>query len=218
MSRFANTDGTAIVGNLIAAIQSRKQYLSDIDGAIGDGDHGVNMNKGFTMAGEELSRSGGDLSHNLKVLGDTLLDGVGGSMGPLYGMFFRRMARACRGREEIDAQVLLDMLSAALEGIRSVSEAQPGDKTLLDTLVPAVAALRLSVAAHEPLGRSLAALEAAAVRGMESTRDMVAKVGRSSRLGERSRGVIDAGAASCCEILCSLAESVRALTAAPQSA
>jgi phosphoenolpyruvate---glycerone phosphotransferase subunit DhaL len=218
MHAIATDRASAIVTNLITTIQARKQYLSDIDGAIGDGDHGVNMSKGFTMAGQELARNPGDLSHALNVLGVTLLEGIGGSMGPLYGTFFRRMARACKGTTEVDAAVLLAMLTAALEGVRSISEAQPGDKTLLDTLVPAVAAYRLAVEARDPFDKALDALQAAAVRGMQSTRDMVAKVGRSSRLGERSRGVIDAGAASCCEILCSMAESIRELAGATQPA
>jgi dihydroxyacetone kinase-like protein len=86
---------------LIKAIQDNKQYLSDIDGLIGDGDHGINMNKGFTLCQEELRQAPGDLAHGLKTLSQVLMTQIGGSMGPLYGMFFKAMARACKDKEVV---------------------------------------------------------------------------------------------------------------------
>ncbi len=208
MKAFTNSSGRLLVEDLIRVIQQNKQYLSDIDGAIGDGDHGINMNKGFTLCQEQLNASPGDLAHCLQTLSQILMTKIGGSMGPLYGYFFESMANACDGKASIDAAVFGKMLQGALFAIQDISDAKVGDKTLLDTLVPAVEAFH---AAHEDFPKALDAMKAAAVRGRDSTKDMVAKRGRASRLGERSRGVLDAGATSCCLILCSLADSAKKL-------
>ena len=104
MSSISTQDGSPVLSELIAAIQANKQYLSDIDGLIGDGDHGINMNKGFTLCEEQLKQDPGDLSHGLKTLGTVLMTQIGGSMGPLYGTFFRAMAKACKGQETLDAE------------------------------------------------------------------------------------------------------------------
>ena len=96
MEKFRNEDGKVVVLNLISTIQENKDYLSEVDGLIGDGDHGINMNKGFTSCGEKLKDVDTNLSESLKILGQTLLTEIGGSMGPLYGTMFRRMARRCR--------------------------------------------------------------------------------------------------------------------------
>jgi dihydroxyacetone kinase phosphoprotein-dependent L subunit len=208
VSQFTNDDGIQIVLDLIIAVQTNKQYLSDLDGAIGDGDHGVNMNKGFTLCREELQTNPGNLAHGLKVLSKVLIMKIGGSMGPLYGYFFKSMAAACDGSDTIDADVFAMMLTSGREGIQKISNAVPGDKTLMDVLVPAEAAYQASLQAEEPFTVCLEEMTQAARQGRDATRDMAAKVGRSSRLGERSRGVIDAGAASCCLILETMAESI----------
>ncbi len=218
MSSFSNSDGAVIVDDLVKTIRENKQYLSDIDGAIGDGDHGINMNKGFTMAAEALAAEPGNLSYSLKTLGTTLMNGIGGSMGPLYGMLFRRMAKACKSAERIDAAVFGEMLNTAREGIGSISEARVGDKTLIDTLAPAVDAYSEAIQGGGSFADALEAMKAAAERGRDSTKDMVARLGRSSRLGERSRGTVDAGAASCCLILCTIADRARALATQPAAA
>ena len=96
-------DGSFILMPLIRAIQDNKQYLSDIDGFIGDGDHGINMNKGFTLCEEQLKAEPGDLSHGFKTLSHILMTQIGGSMGPLYGMFFSAMAKACKNKDTLDA-------------------------------------------------------------------------------------------------------------------
>jgi dihydroxyacetone kinase-like protein len=201
MEQFANRDGSRIVFDLIRAIQENKQYLSDIDGAIGDGDHGVNMNKGFTLCGDELLANPGDLTHGLKTLAKILVMRIGGSMGPLYGAFFKSLAMASEGADVIDTAVFGSMLSSGREGIQKISEAQPGDKTLMDALIPAEAAYRTAAQTGESFQACLERMAEAARQGRDATKEMVAKLGRSSRLGERSRGVIDAGAASCCLIL-----------------
>jgi dihydroxyacetone kinase phosphoprotein-dependent L subunit len=210
---FSNEAGAKIVTDLVAAIQSQKQYLSDIDGLIGDGDHGINMNKGFTLAAAQLASNPGHLTHALQTLAKVLMLKIGGSMGPLYGMFFKAMAAGCEGAETIDAVVFGRMLGSAREAIQKISPAQPGDKTLMDVLVPAVDAYQAALGAGKPFVACLDAMSAAAEQGRDSTRDMVAKLGRSSRLGERSRGVLDAGAASCCLILQTMATSIQTLLA-----
>ncbi len=205
---FSSQEGIRIVEDMIKVIQENKQYLSDIDGAIGDGDHGINMNKGFTMCAEQLASSPGDLGHGLKTLSSILMMKIGGSMGPLYGMLFKAMAKACNGKVTIDGNVIGQMLSLALADLQKISDAKPGDKTLMDCLVPAEEAYRHSLENGASLQDALAAMKMAAETGRNSTEDMVAKKGRSSRLGERSRGVIDAGAASCCLLLSAMADAV----------
>jgi dihydroxyacetone kinase phosphoprotein-dependent L subunit len=210
-SSFSNAAGAPIVLDLVAAIQAQKQYLSDIDGLIGDGDHGINMNKGFTLAAEQLGREPGNLTHSLSVLSKVLMMKIGGSMGPLYGMFFKAMADATQGVEVIDAAVFGQMITTARAAIEKISPAKPGDKTLMDVLVPAAEAYQGALAAGQPFAACLDAMSAAAERGRDSTRDMVARLGRSSRLGERSRGVLDAGAASCCLLLQTTASTAKKL-------
>lgn len=209
MAGITNRDGARIVANLIKGIQEQKQYLSDIDGLIGDGDHGINMNKGFTLCEEQLQEDPGDLAHGLGVLSGILMAKIGGSMGPLYGMYFRAMGKACDGEEHIDRDTFGRMLKAGLDAVRSISTAQPGDKTLLDVLVPAEEQYRSACEAGQSFSDCLNAMTAAARKGRDDTKDLVAKAGRSSRLGERSRGVIDAGAASSCLILETMADTIQ---------
>jgi len=211
MDSFTNADGIIILDGLIKQIQDNKQYLSEIDGAIGDGDHGINMNKGFTLCAEELAENQGDLTHGLKTLSKILMTKIGGAMGPLYGMFFRSMAKACDGKDNIDAGVFAEMLKATETGIQRISKAKVGDKTLVDTLAPAVKAYCDSVGDGKSFGEALEVMKQAAVAGRDSTKNMLARVGRASRLGERSRGVQDPGATSCCLILESMADSVQTL-------
>lgn len=210
---FSNTAGAAIVTDLITAVQGQKQYLSDIDGKIGDGDHGINMNKGFTLTGEQLAADSGDLTSSMNALSKVLMLKIGGSMGPLYGMFFKAMATATDGVASIDAAVFGQMIEGARANIQKISKAKPGDKTLMDVLVPAVDAYQAALEAGGAFGACLDAMSTAAVVGRDATEDMVAKLGRSSRLGERSRGVIDAGAASCCLILQTMTATSKTLLA-----
>jgi dihydroxyacetone kinase-like protein len=211
MASVPTSQGHVIMAALIKTIQDNKQYLSDIDGLIGDGDHGINMNKGFTLCQEELGPGPCDLSLGLKTLYLVLMNQIGGSMGPLYGMFFKAMAKACRGKNDLDAEVFGQMLLAAKDKVLDISGAQPGDKTLLDTLCPAQEAYQTALDANESFDNSLAKMSEAAEAGRDTTKDMIAKVGRSSRLGERSRGVLDAGATSCCLILQTLATTIKGM-------
>ena len=238
MSSFKNADAGVIVDQLIKTIQKERDYLSEIDGKIGDGDHGINMNKGFTMCEKKLEGTTYNLSEGLTTLGETLLEDIGGSMGPLYGMLFDEMAQACEDEEEITADVFAEMITASVEGIQDISPAQVGDKSLLDTLIPAKEAF---VEAKEA-GKSVLVIDKRPnIAGNVFTEDMegihvhkygahifhtskkeiwdyvnqftdlVAKIGRASRLGERSRGVLDAGATSCYFIITTIGSTAKSL-------
>lgn len=209
MSSFKNSDGKIIVENLIQTIQENKDYLSKIDGEIGDGDHGINMNKGFTICKERISGKDLNLTESLKQLAMVLMMEIGGSMGPLYGTMFFEMSKVTADKDEIDSQVFSEMLGNAVKGIQSLGDAKLGDKTLLDTFLPALDAFNENK--DEDFGMALDKMIDAAEKGKDSTIDMVAKVGRASRLGERSRGVLDAGATSCFLILKSLGNTVKGL-------
>ena len=200
MSSFSNESGSVIVSNLIRVIQENRQYLSDIDGKIGDGDHGVNMSKGFTLTEKELASNPGDMSHGLGMLSKVLMTKIGGSMGPLYGMFFKALSKESEG-EEINETIIRGMFNGALSKLAIISPAKPGDKTMIDALFPAVDALNTSLDGGDGLVIALKNMKTAAEVGRDSTIDMVAKLGRSARLGERSRGVLDAGATSCALII-----------------
>ncbi len=200
MEQFQNNHQAGIVMDIIAAIQANKVYLSDIDGQIGDGDHGINMNKGFTMAGEQITTEH-SFAAAMKILGDTLLLEIGGSMGPIYGSFFRTCALTLKDCTEVNAPLFLSMLENALDSVKAMGGAKLGDKTLIDTLEPAVDAFRNEWMSRNDFRQALKAASEAAEAGKESTRNMVAQIGRAARLGNRSVGVLDAGATSCCIIL-----------------
>jgi len=212
LENFTNQQGVVIIEAVIKVIQDNTDLLSQIDGAIGDGDHGVNMNKGVSQAKEQLLEMPEiDLSTGFKVVSDVMLDDIGGSMGPLYGTFFRQMFRAVRGMDIITAEIFNDMLNRALISIKEIGGARVGDKTMLDTLEPAVIAFSTEIEKGADFIKALESMKIAAVKGKDSTIDLVAKVGRSSRLGERSRGFLDAGATSCWLILTAMADAIISL-------
>ncbi|HGA5941153.1 TPA: dihydroxyacetone kinase subunit DhaL [Salmonella enterica subsp. enterica serovar Muenchen] len=210
MSEFISTQsGNRIISDLVCIIISNRDYLSEIDGAIGDGDHGINMSKGFALCGDKIKDKPLTLSEGFDAVSDTLMEDIGGSMGPLYGSLFLGMANSIREKCELNKQDFLDMLNSALNELRDISDAQPGDKCIMDALCPAISAFDSAVNRGESFYSSLEKLKLAAAKGRDSTREMVAKIGRASRLGERSRGVLDAGAVSCCLLLTQLAESIQ---------
>jgi dihydroxyacetone kinase-like protein len=208
MESFANTAGYPVIRDVITAIRDNAAMLSEIDGAIGDGDHGINMSKGFGMAAERLTDASCSLSEGLAAIGEVLLTEIGGAMGPLYGTFFRAMARECRAAAEIDAGVFEGMLQKAEAGVVSLGNAKVGDKTMLDTLAPALEAFRECRRMDLGFADALVVMMKAAEEGKDSTRDLVARLGRSSRLGERSRGILDAGAVSCWLILTAMGRAM----------
>ena len=208
---FLNSRGKSIVLALVHTIQENTAYLSEVDGAIGDGDHGINMNKGFSRCEDLIKDRDINLTESLNTLGTVLLDDIGGSMGPLYGSFFLDMAAISQDKSEIDRYIFGEMLRAGLESIQGLGNAKLGDKTLLDTLIPAYQAYDMALSRKVSFKECLGDMMLAAEKGKESTRDMVAKVGRASRLGERSRGVLDAGATYCLLILQAFSISIEPL-------
>lgn len=208
------TFNNATAGDIVLAIAERivenRAYLSEIDGKIGDGDHGVNMAKGFGTASERLKGKDLSLATSFDTLGTILMTEIGGSMGPLYGVMFTEFAEKLEGVDAIDSATYSRMLHAGLEGIQSIGSAKVGDKTLLDTLVPAIEAFDASNASGKSFAEALDTLVAAAEVGRDSTINLVAKIGRASRLGDRSLGVLDAGATSCAIILKELSLGARA--------
>ncbi len=211
MKSLRNADGEPVVSAMIKVIQESSGYLSEIDGAIGDGDHGINMKKGFTLCAERLASNPGGFTDGLKTLGRVLMAEIGGSMGPLYGSFFSNMARAGKDAEWIDAPLFETMLERAVNSVAELGGAKVGDKTLMDTLVPALDAYKSALADGKDFDEALRKMVEAAEAGKESTRDLVAKLGRSARLGDRSKGVLDAGATSCFLLLEAMATSMSTL-------
>lgn len=208
MKTFKNANGNPVLMKMVKAIHENKDYLGEVDGLIGDGDHGMNMNKGFMMFGDEFDDQKFTFADGLDNLGNILFSKIGGSMGPIYGTIFMDAAEQGMELEDITVKDLADMLGAGLAGLQEIVEAQVGDKTLVDTLAPAVDVLKKAAEEGTDFPQALEDMKAAAKKGMESTKDMVAKFGRSSRLGERSRGVLDAGSVSCCIILTAMADGI----------
>jgi dihydroxyacetone kinase-like protein len=218
MEGFENQKGLPIIQGVISAIRDNAGMLSEIDGAVGDGDHGINMAKGFSMAADKLAAdklaadrpagSAAGFSEGLSVIGTVLLTEIGGAMGPLYGTWFRTMGRECRNAAVIDSALFEAMLKKATEAVVSLGGATVGDKTMLDTLAPALAAFCRSRSDGLDFVESLCVMMKAAEEGKDSTRDLTARLGRSSRLGERSRGILDAGAVSCWLILTAMAQGM----------
>ncbi len=206
---FSTRDGSAIIADLVSVIVANREYLSEVDGAIGDGDHGINMAKGFAHCGRTLEGRQLSLAQALDELTLSLMEGIGGSMGPLYGSLFIGMADEVRNCEDIDAATFAQLLRGGLTSLQDITEAGVGDKCLMDTLIPAVEAFEQAHASGASFNDALEAMKTAASQGRDSTKDLVAKIGRASRLGERSLGVLDAGAVSCCLILTRLADSVQ---------
>ena len=205
---FKNADGKVILLALADAIAENKVYLSEVDGLVGDGDHGVNMHKGFSQFASRIEPREVSFSQGLDELGTILLTEIGGSMGPIYGTIFMGMSEACGGKAEIDAPLFLAMLIAARDGLYDIVQARVGDKTLVDVLAPAIDAFAASNESGGDFASSLAEMRKAADKGRDSTKDLVAKYGRSRTLGERSRGVLDAGSVSCCLLLNAMAAEI----------
>jgi dihydroxyacetone kinase-like protein len=195
-------------------IESQRDHLTQLDAAIGDADHGINLARGFgaiTAALEQASTpSPGSV---LTLAGSTLISKVGGASGPLYGMAFRQAGKALGSIPEADLSDLAGALEAALAGVQKLGAAREGEKTMVDALAPAVSALAKAVAEGAPAGAALSALADAAAAGAQATISMQALKGRASYLGPRSVGHEDPGAASTALILGALRDvGIRAET------
>lgn len=183
---------------LVAArIKEQRDYLTRLDSAIGDADHGVNLDRGFTAVLTKLSSvADKDVGSILKTVGTTLVSTVGGASGPLYGTAFLRAGMATANRFELSADELLAALEAALEGIQTRGKSTRGEKTMIDAIGPGVDALKAALAAGDDLLTALQKSVAACEEGMKATVPMLATKGRASYLGERSIGHQDPGATS----------------------
>jgi phosphoenolpyruvate---glycerone phosphotransferase subunit DhaL len=192
-----------------ASLREQRDYLTQLDAAIGDADHGTNMDRGFTAVVEKLD--GLDETPPGKLLttvGSTLVSTVGSASGPLWGMALRRAGRALGSGEEFDGGQLAAALEAALEGVVELGAAQEGDKTMVDALAPAVRTFREWIENDASVAAALEAARVAAEAGMKATVPLQAQKGRASYLGERSIGHQDPGATSTTLILAALEQSV----------
>ncbi|MBV7599978.1 dihydroxyacetone kinase subunit DhaL [Aeromonas sp. sia0103] len=188
----------------------QRDYLTALDTDIGDGDHGLNMQRGFTKVAEKLPAvADKDIGQVLKTTGMTLLSSVGGASGPLYGTFFIRAAASADACQSLTLSQLGKMLADGVEGIVSRGRAEPGDKTMCDAWWPALAALQLAQQQALPLAEALDKAVVAAAAGAEATIQMQARKGRASYLGERSIGHQDAGATSTLLLLTALRDRAR---------
>jgi dihydroxyacetone kinase-like protein len=194
-------------------LHDQRGALSALDQAIGDGDHGINMDRGFIAIVaklDELDTAGPrdeDPAALLKLASKTLISTVGGASGPLYGTAFLKLGTSVTGRSTLDAAAIVDGLDAATRGIAAIGRSAQGEKTMLDALVPAVAAARSALEGGADLPAILAAAHKAAQEGATATIPLLATKGRASYLGERSIGHQDPGAASAALILGALADT-----------
>jgi dihydroxyacetone kinase-like protein len=200
----------AWMAEIAAAVRAESEYLTQLDAAIGDGDHGVNMNRGFDAVAKALAvQDGGQPPGRLLILvGKTLVSTVGGASGPLWGTAFRRAGRSLGSAPSFDGAELVAAIDEAIGGVVELGAAQPGDKTMVDALTPAAGALRASLGTGAELDRALAAAAAAAEEGARATIPMQARKGRASYLGERSIGHQDPGATSVALVMRALERAV----------
>jgi dihydroxyacetone kinase-like protein len=187
-------------------IAEHRVELVQLDTAIGDGDHGTNMDRGMKKALEKLDgQEGADIGALLKTVAMALISSVGGAAGPLYGTLFLQMGTSAAGKEELDLAGWTDALESGIKGVQARGKAEPGDKTMIDALLPALAALQ---SADGDMGAALSKAADAAEEGMKATIPLEARKGRASYLGPRSVGHQDPGATSSYLLMRSAAEAL----------
>lgn len=207
MSSLDTKQMAAIIEGMAKKIEAEKEYLTELDNEIGDGDHGINLARGFVAVEKKLpSLAGGDIGALLKGVGMQLVSTVGGASGPLYGTAFMKAGMACKGLTEIDGPAFVKAMEAAVDGIKMRGKATEGEKTMLDALCPALKVMQDDVAAGKSLKEALQDAAQAAEKGVEYTKTIIATKGRASYLGERSLGHQDPGATSSLYLLQVLAE------------
>ncbi len=190
-------------------IAEQKEYLTELDAAIGDADHGINMNRGMQAVVKKLDGlEGDDIGAMLKTAGMTLISTVGGAGGPLYGTLFLQLGTTAAGKSEITLADWSAMVTAAVAGVQARGKAELQDKTMVDALIPARDALAAAVDGGEGLADGLAGAAAAAEEGMKATIPLVARKGRASYLGERSADHQDPGATSSWLLMRTAAETL----------
>jgi dihydroxyacetone kinase-like protein len=201
---FTHDDVVRWLRSFQAVVAERRDELTDLDAAIGDADHGVNMDRGMRAVVAKLDAAAAangaaappDIGATLKTAGMTLVSTVGGAGGPLYGTFFLQMGAASAGAADLDGAAFATALAAGVNGVQARGKAELGDKTMVDTLAAARDALTEAVAEGALLPEALARAAEAGEAGMRATIPMVARKGRASYLGERSAGHQDPGATS----------------------
>lgn len=207
MSSLDTKQMAAIIEGMAKKIEAEKEYLTELDNEIGDGDHGINLARGFEAVEKKLpSLVGDDIGALLKGVGMQLVSTVGGASGPLYGTAFMKAGMACKGLTEIDGPAFVKAMEAAVDGIKMRGKATEGEKTMLDALCPALKVMQDDVAAGKSLKEALQDAAQAAEKGVEYTKTIIATKGRASYLGERSLGHQDPGATSSLYLLQVLAE------------
>ena len=201
-----NAKVIAILKNIIAAIEENAQFLTDLDAAIGDNDHGINMARGFKKVDADLpGLAGKDIGAILKKVGMDLVSTVGGSSGPLYGTAFMKAGAKAAGKNEISLEDFIVMMDEAIGGVQLRGKAVKGEKTMLDAMIPAQEAMKAAAAGGADTAAVLQAGVKAAEEGVEYTKTIIATKGRASYLGERSIGHQDPGATSFTVILQAIA-------------
>lgn len=205
------TDRKKVIEILLAmgkVMEENREFLTDLDNVIGDGDHGINMARGFAEVEKQAQTlAEKDIGTILKTVGMTLVSKVGGSSGPLYGTAFMKAGMTIGAKDEIDISDFLSGLDAGIEGIKARGRSTTGEKTMLDAMVPALDAMKDAQAAGEDMAKVLDAGVQAAQKGVEDTKPMVATKGRASYLGERSIGHQDPGATSFTLLLTEIAKA-----------
>lgn len=200
----------AILGEMAKKIESEKEYLTELDNEIADGDHGINLSRGFQAVEEKLpSLTGKDIAAILKTVGMQLVSKVGGASGALYGTFFMKAGMAAKGLTALDGAALVTVLQAGIEGVKSRGKSTTGEKTMLDALCPALDALQGALDSGQSLSAGLQAAVDAAAKGVEYTKTIIATKGRASYIGERSLGHQDPGATSSLYMLDVIYQHVR---------
>jgi phosphoenolpyruvate---glycerone phosphotransferase subunit DhaL len=196
---------------LAGVMKENKDLLTELDAAIGDADHGINMDRGFGKVLEKLpTLREKDVGAILQTVGMTLMSSVGGASGPLYGTFFMKAGMALAGKEEIDAPGLVTFLEAGIKGILQRGRAARGDKTMVDVWLPVFETIKAAISSGASVQDALATAVVAAEKGVEDTIPLQARKGRASYLGERSIGHRDPGAVSSCLIISALQEVLKA--------
>ena len=199
-----------LLEKIVKKLEIKESYLNHLDADIGDGDHGRTIVTSLRKALEGLGPEEDlDVGAFLKKVGRNLAFSSGAATGPLFGTAFIEAGKALEGKEILSLKDWTIALETAEEGIKKRGKAKVGEKTMLDTIHPAVQSLKESLSCNEPLRKALEKARQAAQKGMESTKDLVSKRGRSSRLGERTKGHIDPGAASSYFILETVIETCR---------
>src|SRR6266702_7995305 len=205
---MTNEDVLRWLEHITDVLHENAAYLTQLDSPIGDADHGVNMDRGFKAVRDKFpSMAEMDISTQLKTVGMTLVSTVGGASGPLYGTAFLRAGTAVAGKGELDTADIVAMLEAFLGGIVARGKANPGEKTMVDALTPALNAAKQALNEGASLEQVTSRAAAAAAEGAKATIPLLATKGRASYLGERSIGHQDPGATSSWLILRCLAES-----------